>query len=669
MKISLAWLKRYLETFPSFEVLADKLTMGGLVTENFEHLANGDVVMDVEVTSNRADCLSYVGVARELGALLNLSATPPAIPAPRVMADVKVLVRIEDERCSFYSARVITGVKVGPSPAWLVIALESMGLRSVNNVVDITNFVMFELGQPLHAFDLRKVGGGEIVVRTAKAGEKLVSLDGHTRSLDPSMMVIADAASPSAIAGIMGGKESEVTEQTVDLLIESAVFDPLCVRKTARTLGLRSDSTYRFERGLDQSRTVAASDRCVNLIMDAAGGMAGPLVQAGVVKSQTRHLTLRLARLKQVTGMEITPAEAVDAFKRLRFSPKLVGGAVEVTIPSDRLDVNLEIDLVEEVARIVGYEKIPQREDVSIRLKAPARATRAVQLIRTVLTGSGLYEGVTFSFVTDAIATDFQPSAAAKLLTADPAVRKADARLRPSLVPGLLESLQRNHAVGNASADGGGGVGLFEVGSRFWADAVGKPVEKQAVTLAVPTLAEARGTVEQLLAQLDSTRVVSVKPAAVPGYSEAGEVFWGTESVGTVGLVAPAVLGKIGMKQSAAAAELDLPLLIAGTKLVPTLKPLPKYPATERDLSLVVAESLRYEAIEGLITKLGLANLESARFVTTYRGKPLEKGQKSVTTALVFRSPTGTLTGDEVDAAVNKVVEAAKAQLGAVLRT
>ena len=666
MKISLQWLRTYLPDAPNSETCGESLTHAGLPVEVFEKYETDDV-FDVEVTSNRSDCLSHLGIARELGALLNLEVVePPIAPAagaikpaglPKVSIEATAL-------CPLYTARVIRGVRVGASPAWLQRDLQAVGLRPVNNVVDVTNFILLEMGQPLHAFDLAKLVGPEIVVRTARAGEKLTSLDGHTRELEPWMLVIADRDKPVALAGIMGGKDSEVTEGTRDILIESAAFEPLVTRKTARKLGLRSDSSYRFERGLDPNLQRRASLRACRLILELCGGTLVEGESAvGRGEVGAKRLALRFEKLRRVLGYEIPTEAVVDALGRLRMSPVLEGERVRVSVPPDRLDVNVEVDLIEEVARVYGYGNIPEKEAIEIRLTQPDLVARSMGIVNEVAVGSGYFEAITFSFVTDALAMDFLPAGAKGLPKADHGTRKADANLRPSLVPGLLEALRRNESGGN------GAVRLYETGSAFFVGADGKLVEQRKIALVGGAgVKEMRGVVEAMLGRLDARREVRVAPARVAGYDTAGVVTWGGRVVGVVGVVAKAVAGKAELKHVPVAAELELAPLIEHTRHVPQLVPLPRYPAVERDVSLVVAESVAYERLAGVLGALSLGDLERVEHVTTYRGKPLEKGEKSVTLRLMFRSGERSLKSEDVDVAVNAFVEKAKGELGAVVR-
>lgn len=670
MKISLEWLRQYLPTAPDALACGDALTMAGLPTENFES-HGADTVLDVEVTSNRGDCLSHVGIARELAALLRLGVTEPAIgqAVPRAVergakTDGLTVAVEEPGLCPVYTARVIRGVKVGPSPAWMVRRLEACGLRAVNNIVDVTNYVLFELGQPLHTFDLSQVKGNQVIVRRARAGESLTSIDGHVRKLTADMLVIADLDRPVALTGVMGGKDSEVSGATTDVLLESAVFDPLSVRKTSRALQLRSDSSHRFERGIPLSLPEVASARAAGLIVELGGGtVSRELAVAGKLGATAKPLTLRLSSVRRTLGIEVSAEAAADALGRLRFGPTIVGDSIAVVVPPDRLDVNVEIDLVEEVARVIGYEQIPLREAISITVTPPQRPQTVMEKIRSILVASGFFEAITFSFVADSMRDAILPPEAAGLPRAMHGVRKADGSLRPSCLPGLMEAQRRNEAAGTRE------VRLFEVGSTFYLDGLANLVETQKLALlSTDEPRQLRGVVEQLLATLDGERDVVMTPVQRKGYFRAVEIRWGGKVIGLLGVAHGELSAKLDLRSAPAMAELDVLPLIELARLVPQLRALPRFPAVDRDLSLVVEDSVRFAEIESLIAGLGLANLEACQFVTTYRGKPLEKGKKSVTVKLVFRRTDGTLTAEEADASVQKVVTKAAGALAATLR-
>jgi phenylalanyl-tRNA synthetase beta chain len=671
MKISMEWLGEFLPGALDAQTCADLLTNAGFPVENIEKVGQ-DTVLDVEVTSNRGDCLCHIGVARELSALLDrpLKETARKSEEKEQQTEGKAAasIRIDaPDLCPHYTARILKGVSVRPSPDWMVRRLEAVGLRAINNIVDVTNYVLFEMGQPLHAFDFSKLQGAAIVVRRAKEGEKLTSIDGHERTLTPQMLVIADAGRPVALAGVMGGLESEVGENTHDILLESARFDSLSVRKTARALAMGSDSSYRFERGIDPTLPTRASQRAVQLILQTAGGeMSGGIIEAGSDGYTPKTLTLRLDKLRQVLGIDLPEKEVMGALARLQLTPVADRGAIRVTVPSWRLDLNLEIDLVEEVARIVGYDRIPVRDEISIRLTPPRPQQRTIETIRSALVAGGYYEAVTFSFVADVLADDFAPPHADALARADERVRTADARLRPSLLPGLLEAIRRNENAGTLGAK------LFEIGGTFWHDSAGNVDERRRLALAGDAdLRTLRGAVEHLLGSLDESRAVRIVPEHHKGFEKGagGRIQWGGHDIGVLGIIDRSVAEKLSLHQPVAAAEIELPQLLSGARAIPQLRLLARFPSVRRDLSLIVAEKTRYEEIETLIHGVNPANLEDLAYIETYRGKPLENGTKSVTLSLIFRSPDETLTSEKVESAVSRVIQAAQEKLGATLRT
>jgi phenylalanyl-tRNA synthetase beta chain len=669
MKISLAWLSDFVPGELDPRAVADTLTAGGLNVETIENSSLGPV-LDVEVTSNRADCLCHLGIAREVAALMNRPfqdlKLPQSLPASADASPISVQID-SPELCPHYTARLIRGVKVRPSPPQMAQRLQAVGLRPINNVVDVTNYILMEMGQPLHAFDFALIRGGRIVVRQAANGEKITTIDGRQQILAPSMLVIADQGHPLAVAGVMGGNESEVTDATVDILLESARFDPLSVRRTSRALATRSESSYRFERGIDPTLPARASLRAAQLILETAGGtIASDLVAAGSESYQPKTLCLRLGELKRILGFDVPSETVIDVLTRLRLSPRLDANQITVPVPSYRADLNIEADLVEEIARVAGYDRIPLRDEISIRLTSPDPAQRATETIRQTLVSAGYFEAVTFSFVSDALRTDFLPTATDRApLQADPSVRKADATLRPSLLPGLLESVRHNETAGTLDAH------LFEIGSTFLAAPDGSPVERRRLALVGGAdWRNLRGSIETLLSRLDADKKVRFIPSTHPGLAAGAtaRVEWDNKPIGIAGKIDPAVAAKLSLLHTPMAAELELPELLSAWREVPNFHNLAQFPAARRDLSLIVDQSVPFERIEKTVLDLHLPDLEQIEFVTTYRGKPLDADKKSVTITLLFRSPTTTLTSEQVEDRISQTTAAVREKLGATLR-
>ncbi|MEX0817949.1 MAG: phenylalanine--tRNA ligase subunit beta, partial [Pirellulaceae bacterium] len=456
-----------------------RLMMAGLNHEGTESV-DDDLAIDLEVTSNRPDCLGHLGVAREAAVLFGKALTIPK-PAPAEgaasVADL-VSVRIAcPELCYRYTARVIRGVKIGPSPDWLVSRLKTIGIASVNNVVDITNYVLMECGQPLHAFDLAKLAGPEIIVREARQGEEFLAIDHKTYTLEPGMCVIADASRAVALGGVMGGADSEVSEATVDLLIESAEFSPVSIRGTARSLNLHSPSSHRFERGLDPVGVDWASRRCCEMILDLAGGeLAAGVIDVGRERVKPEPVVLRLSQLKRILGIDVPANEVQRILTALGIELVRAGAdTAEVIPPSWRRDLTREIDLVEEIARIHGYDKIPEDAAVPMCPSHRSDADRVLGKVRHALTATGFDEALTASVVTESWTKAFSPWTTAKpLRSLTPTLKGAD-RLRLSLIPSLLDVRKMNESVSNPVIE------LFETARIYLPSDEALPIEQHTL--------------------------------------------------------------------------------------------------------------------------------------------------------------------------------------------
>ena len=406
MKVSLNWLTDYVDVGAvSAAELAEVFTNIGLCCDAIDQ-TDSDVVFDLEVTSNRPDCLGHIGVARELAAALDLELKLPdlsALPAEGPAVEELTSVDVQDpDLCPRYTARVIRGVKIGPSPGWMVERLEAMGIRSINNVVDVTNYVLLEYSQPLHAFDQDLLNEGRIIVRRALDGEVLVSIDETTCKLGEDMLVIADAKQAVAVAGIMGGLASQVCPETTNVLLESAQFDPLATRRAARALSLMSESSYRFERGVDPVGVDAASVRACQLILETAGGeLAKGVVDVWAEAHEAATVALRPDRCRKLLGVDVDDQAQAEVLSRLGLEPKLARGRITCTIPSHRPDLTREVDLIEEVARLHGYDRIPTHGQVTHKVIGMSAEERARRELRSVLAGAGFDEAVTFSFIDD----------------------------------------------------------------------------------------------------------------------------------------------------------------------------------------------------------------------------------------------------------------------------
>ena len=673
MMISLDWLNQYLDRAVDADEADRVLTDVGFPLEGREDLGD-DVALDVEVTSNRPDVLSHLGTAREIAAATGRQFTPPAIEINETGDAVDSLTSVANQApklCPVYTARVITGVKVAPSPDWLIQRLEAIGLRPVNNVVDITNFVLHEMGQPLHAFDMNLLDGRKVVVRRATEGEPFTAIDGTKHKLRADMLVIADENSPVAVAGVMGGLDSEVGEATTDVLLESACFDPLSVRTTSRALKLASDSSYRFERGVDPRGIELASRRAAQLICEMAGGtFAKGMIRVGEPEPPLKKVAMRPARCQQLLGYEMPAERMIALLDALELQPKVEGDAIACTVPSHRLDLEREVDLIEEVARLNGYGQIPVEPKMNIVARKPQIDVQARKLVGQTLIAHGFHETITFSNIAPKLAEPFLDNGH-ELITMDDDRRTAEPGLRPSLLPSLLAVRKNNQDAGNAN------VKLFEV-AKVFASKGGQYAESKDLALlsdasSEPSLRELRGTIEELCEAMDYPVRVVAAGQHTPGWAATAGLIMNDSNdrdriVGVFGRASAETVKLFDLKTSVDLAWLDYAELTRRYPQATVVGELPKFPGIERDLSIVVDEAVLYADIEKAASGTEPALMEELAFVGVYRGKQVGKGRKSVTLRMKFRDPAKTLRHEEVDPQVERIVKALETSVSAELR-
>ncbi|MFM7319461.1 MAG: phenylalanine--tRNA ligase subunit beta [bacterium] len=679
MIVSWNWLREYLRLEMSVDQLSEKLALSGLNHESTEDVG-GDLAIDLEVTSNRPDCLNHLGIAREIGVLFDIPVKwhNPEPQAKNQKLKVAELTRIENREpqlCPYFSARVIRGAKIGPSPWWLRKRLETLGVRPVSNVVDITNYVLFECGQPLHAYDLQKLAENRLIIRRANPGEELVAINGKTYKLHDKMLVIADAARPVALAGVMGGLETEISESTRDILIESARFQPVSVRNTSRELGLFSPSSYRFERHMDPERTDWANRRCAELILDLAGGqIAEGLLET---RSETRpraSITLRLSQIEKVLGIRVEQAEVARILVRLGMTEQSSAeiGTSCWSAPSWRTDLDREIDLIEEVARVHGYEHIPEDRPVPLAVASRSRRERVENIVREVFTGQGLFEAINFSLVAESLALPVSGDLAEGVspIKLEHSSRKKETTLRPSLAPSLLEARAYNQSHGNDN------VALFEIAHAYLPQP-GKALPDEPVRVAAVIggdWKQAKGLAESLAARFHLTSKLSVNQTTGDVWSildpeRSAALTLGDRRWGVFGSLSKASQQAFDLRQPCGVVELDLSILIETAELQPQYAKLPDQPGVTRDLSLVVGDNIRWADVARLARDAGGPLLESVEYLDTFRGGKLASGTQSMHFGMTFRSPERTLSGDEADSAVHSIIERCKTELGASLRT
>ncbi|QDU30301.1 Phenylalanine--tRNA ligase beta subunit [Anatilimnocola aggregata] len=669
MLVSWKWLQEYVTLNVSHAELTQRLMMAGLNHESTE-AAGADFCIDLEITSNRPDCLGHIGVAREAAVLLGEKLKVPK-PEPKTAGEAiekSVKIQIDaPELCPRYSARLIRGVKIKPSPAWLVERLQTIGQPAINNVVDVSNYVLMECGQPLHAFDFRKLAAGQIIVRRAKNEEQFPAIDHKTYTLTSDMCVIADAERPVALAGVMGGAETEVTATTTDVLIESAQFAPLAVRGASRKLKLASDSSYRFERGTDPAGVDWASLRACELILQLAGGELAPgVIDLGPKVPAPQPIVLRLSQLKRILGIEIPAQEVERILAALGCGISETSAASLTALPPPwRRDLTREIDLVEEAARIHGYDKIP--EDIGVPM-APSHKSdhdRVLQKVRHTMTAAGFDEALTTSVVSEAWSSAFSPwTHAAPLVCNQPMLKGAD-RLRRSIVPSLLESRRLNESLGCDSSQ------LFETARIYLPLENSLPHEQWSLAaVSGHDFLTLKGVVESVLARVNPTLRLEVVEYRHPMLvaDHAAELRVAGQRFGYLGKLSPAGLKQFGLRREATIVEFDLGALVPLAVLTPHYQTQISFPAIARDLNLIVDEPLRWSQLAGTVQAAAGERLQGISYLDTYRD--VEKdgaGKKRLLFSVQLRSAERTLTGEEADQIIQRIVDSCQTKFGAKL--
>jgi phenylalanyl-tRNA synthetase beta chain len=690
MKVSYQWLKEFVCFDASPRQLADALTNSGTVVETMQSFGE-DTILDLDLTSNRPDCLSHQGVAREVSVLYQkpLQKILPMVKEDLEPAKSRVSVEIEAPHlCPRYCARVIRGVKVGSSPEWLVRRLEGLGQRSINNVADLTNYVLLELGHPLHAFDLAKIGGRKIVVREARSGEKMFTLDGEERELQEGVLVIADAENPIALAGIMGGLESEISLTTTDVVLESAWFDPISIRKSSKRLGLHTEASHRFERGADIEAAIPAIDRVAQLILREAGG---ELLQ-GVVECHPRPhhrapVLLRKSRIESVMGVAFEDPIVERILNALEFSllEKRVDGWL-VGLPSFRLDVEREIDLIEEIARHHGYDQFPSALPKWRGWGKRRPESGRQSAIQARLRGIGYHEALSYSFGDAAENSRFSHLKAVRI--SNPLSSEMEV-MRTSLMPGLFQSLLRNYNRGIKN------IRLYELGRIYWWKAEGPTGEEPCLGLIATgsevekqlhqagrtfSFYDLKGEVVSLLAALHfsaeelefrrprSCSIASVKSEVFhPGVS--AEVWRQDQCLGILGQLHPTLVDSYKVKQDVFVALLPLGTIFGLEGREIQFREIPRFPTVQRDLALVIPIEVEYLQMEQALSKEKITELKGFAPFDLYVGEKLPAGKKGLAISLFYQASDRTLQEEEVNRLQERVLAVLHSRFGAELRT
>ncbi len=682
MRFLTSWIRDFVDDPVDDKQLAQDLTMAGLAIEAVE-AAGGDTVLEADITTNRVDAMNHYGVAREVSVLYDRELKPYRAE-PRESgspAAEHAAVEIADpDLCSRYSARVIRGVKIAPSPAWMVRRLEAVGLRSINKVADITNYLLIELGHPLHAFDLDTLEGRQIIVRRARPRETMVTLDGVTRQFTTDDLVIADAKQAVAIAGVMGGAETGINLNTTNVLLESAWFQPLSVRRTAKRLGMHTDASHRFERGADLDITAIAADRAAELIQQVAGGeIRKGIIDPYPTPRQPARIILRASELKRILGSEIPEADVTRILRRLDFKITEGGdGRWTVLQPGWRLDVDREIDLIEEIARHYGYNRFPNTlpEWSGVAHRAPDAA--AERALRETARGLGYSEAITYSLVSPRDNEQFAAAGRETVRLSNPLSEQVSV-LRTSAVPGVLAAAEWNLNRGTRS------VRLFEIGKVY--ERAGSAYQEPEILTLVATgqageasphqparelsFYDLKGDVEVLLDLFEQRNVYFDSAAGVDYYhpGRAARAAVDGRTVARFGQLHPRIQSERKLRQPVFVAEFFLDRLYPRGLRRPAYVALPRVPAVDRDLSLLVPEGVTFERVAETARGLRIAELGDLRPVEIFRGEQAGPGRYSLLLRLVFQRAEQTLSDAEVNQWSAAVAEALNRNLGIIQRT
>ena len=643
----------------------------------FGELMDSDVVYDCSVTPNRPDWLSHIGVARDIAALLDTKLVMPEIcnaDAPVVSG----LVTVNDpDLCPIYAARIIRGVKVGDSPEWMQKALSAVGIRPISNLVDITNYVMMEMGVPLHAFDIRNLSGEKIIVRRAAEGESIVALDGKKYDLTPENLCICDAEKPVAIAGVMGGEYSGIQPDTTTVVLESAFFDPDSIRMTSRKLGLSSDASYRYERGVDRNAVLAAGRRALQLILEIAGGEYVGCCEVAAPAPEVRTIEADYNRIRGLLGLDVTDSDIEKILTSLGFGMTAPG---VFTVPSWRVyDVVGEADLAEEVARIYGLDKLPAVPIRAITDDFKLDGCHVIESLRNQLTGIGLDEIVCGSMIDEKSAT------ADKMFTPEELIRPYNpisldlGVMRPSLLPGILNTVRHNIARKNLD------LALFEIGHVFCKNTEKFPEERDELAIAVTgrihperfsaeravvaDFYDLKGILESLLTAR-KVKNFQFRAAEDPRFlkGHCAEVLVNKRVAGVFGEVVPALTKGMRLSTPLFVAMIQLKELLTAEERTLLYDPISQFPSTSRDVAFIAPKELEHRIVVDFIQKAHLPNLERVELFDIFEGEAVGEGKKSMAYSLIFRSAERTLTDDEVNSAHEKLRQKLERGLGVELR-
>ncbi len=674
MKLPLNWLKDYIDPKLKTEELAHRLVMAGWEVEAVETVGE-EVVLELEITPNRSDCLNVLGLAREISAITGKRVQYPKVKSYKPTAD-KISISIEDKKdCSRYIGTLIKNVTVADSPGNLQVRVNSLGLRPISNAVDVTNFVLMEIGQPLHVFDYDKLTGGKIIVRRAKQGEKIITIDGIERVLDPTVLVIADEVKPVAIAGIMGGKDTEVTLSTKNVLLESAHFDMALIRRSSRKLGLRSDSSYRFERNVDWQGVLAGADRATDLLLNLTGGQLAARTDAAfVTKTPVKPIQIIPEQIETLLGLKVSLAQVKRILTSLDFKVSVKADKLTVNPPSFRSDIKETVDLIEEVARTIGFDHLPTSlpQIKAKNLTVDDHPRRVKKTLRQALMACGVDEVVTVSMtnakdLNKCLQKDLKQVRVLNPLTVDQEL------MRPSLlsvfmpvVIGNFNRGQKNLRVfeiaktyspqGEKTT-----LGLLLTGSRYQDWRLSRKEQME--------YSDIKGVLENCFCALGVDVSFEKQGQMSLDESDGSILTVKGEAIGCAGKLNKAILSNWDIKhQDVYFAEIDLEKVFALPAKSVHYKPLAEFPAVIRDVSLAVKKEIPYGAIEKLCRSKGGSILVDVQFIEQYLGDKIQPGYKGLVFSCLYQSNTKTLREEEVHKAHQSIIQAITGEFGAILR-
>ncbi len=648
-----------------------------------EYLQRDDAVLELGLTPNRSDCLSMIGVAYEVAAVLSKEVNLPAVDYAKAAekASDYISVKVENsEDVPLYTAKIIKNVKVAPSPLWMQGRLMAAGIRPHNNVVDITNYILLEYGQPLHAFDYDRLGSKEILVRRANAGETITTLDDAKRTLTEDNLLITNGEAGVAVAGVMGGANSEVQNDTTTVLLESAYFEAGVIRKSSKTLGLRSEASARYEKGIDPNRVRLAAERAAQLLqLYASGDVLEGEVAVDALKAEPKIVSITLEKLNNVLGTSLTEGEVTDIFKRLQFETSVENGSFTVTVPTRRNDISIPEDLTEEVARLFGYDNIPTTLPIGASIPgALTEYQKKRRAVRKYLEGAGLYQAITYALTSDKKVQQFALEKRNPVRLAMP-MSEERALLRQSIIPQLLEVVKYNAARQNDS------LAVYETGVVFLETEQNQlPEEREHVAGAITgswvshawqgekkpvDFFVLKGVLEGLFLKLGVSTDIEFARGVMEGMhpGRTAEILFNGESIGFAGQVHPQIQNELDLKETYVF-ELDLSKLLATEVKELQYTTIPRFPSVTRDIALVVDKTILAGDIQKVIVEAGGSLLKDVQVFDLYEGDKMEEGKKSIAYSLKYFDPEQTLTDEMITKAHDKVLKAVKEKAGAMLR-